>query len=286
MSGSLHQLIASGRQALVQAGFAAGDAALDAEVLARHVLGWDLARLLAHDREPATDAVTQRFQSAIRRRISHEPVAMIVGHREFWNLDFTVTPATLVPRPETELIVEEALKRIPRDAPATILDIGTGTGCLAIALMYERPSARAVATDLSHDALLVARENARTHGVDGRVRFVQTDLAGGLRLRADVIVSNPPYVPLKSAPALPPEVAQYEPALALFGGDDGLAVMRRLLQETPRHVARGGTLIVEFGFGQEMDVRAAAEREGWTTDRVLEDLQGIARTVVLRRTGD
>jgi release factor glutamine methyltransferase len=279
----LFERIAAARQTLVNAGFRPEDAAFDADVLARHVLGWDLARLLAHNREPASSEFIERFQAAIARRARREPVAFITGHREFWGLDFTVTPATLVPRPETEAIVEEAVRLLPAAETRTVLDVGTGSGCLAVAIAHERPLATVIATDISHAALVVARQNARTHGVASRVRFVHTDLVAGIRARADVIVSNPPYVPDQTAVVLPPDVVRYEPATALFGGLDGLSVIRRLFADAPQNLAPGGAFIVEFGFGQEDDVQLVAEREEWRVDQVLHDLQGIARTFILRR---
>jgi release factor glutamine methyltransferase len=278
---SFHERIAAARQTLVSAGFRAKDAAIDADVLARHVLAWDAARLFAHASEEAPDEFTHHFERLVRRRAHREPVAFITGHREFWGLDFKVTPATLIPRPETEMIVEEALKALPADRRATVLDIGTGTGCLAIAIAKERPSSRVVATDLSIQALEVARENAHTHGVDAD--FVCTDLVSGLGLRADVIVSNPPYVPSWDAANLMPDVILFEPATALFGGADGMTLIRRLLVELPPRLAPDGTFIVEFGYGQDDDVRAAAEEQGWTVVRLAHDLQDIPRTMVLRR---
>ena len=278
---SFHDRIAAARQTLVDAGFRAKDAAVDADVLARHVLAWDTARLFAHGSEPASDEFTQQFDRLVRRRAHREPVAFLTGHREFWGLDFKVTPATLIPRPETEFIVEAALDLLAAGRRATILDIGTGSGCLAVAIGKERPAARVVATDMSVHALEIARENARTHGVD--VRFVCADLASGLDLEADVIVSNPPYVPSWDAANLMPDVIVYEPAMALFGGTDGLTLIRRLLVELPPRLARGGTFIVEFGYGQDDDVRHAAEEHGWTVVRMLCDLQDIPRTLVLRR---
>jgi release factor glutamine methyltransferase len=280
---SFHEHIAAGRRALADAGFPAADAALDAEVLAREVLGWDRTRLVTHGGDPATPDFIERFDRAVERRLKREPVAFITGHREFWGLDFLVTPATLIPRPETELIVEEALSIVPSEHPATLLDIGTGSGCLAVSLARERPAARVVATDLSLEALLVARRNAILHGVSERVRFVRTDLMNALSVAADVIVSNPPYVPEDSAGGLPPDVVRYEPPTALFGGPDGLAVIRRLLADASLHLAPGGRFIVEFGFGQEHSVRELARRSGWTVVRVVNDLQGIARTIVLGR---
>jgi release factor glutamine methyltransferase len=280
---TLFERIAAARETLVNAGLPPDDAALDANVLARHVLGWDLARLLAHNREPAPSDFADRFQTLIARRARREPVAFITGHREFWGLDFVVTPATLVPRPETERIVEEALRVLPDGEMATILDVGTGSGCLVVAITHERPLIAAIATDISHDALVVARQNAEVHGVSSRIRFVRTDLAAGVNVQADLIVSNPPYVPDQTAIVLPPDVVRYEPASALFGGMDGLSIIRRLFADAPQQLAPGGTFIVEFGYGQDDDVLAIAEREGWRVDDVLYDLQGIARTLVLRR---
>jgi release factor glutamine methyltransferase len=281
MALSLFERIAAGRRMLLEAGFSGEDAALDAEVLARHVLGWDLAQLLARHREPAPPHFAERFDELIARRARREPVALITGRREFWGLDFLVTPATLVPRPETEFIVEEALRRLSPHGACTVLDVGTGTGCLAVSIAHERPSARVVATDISHEALLVARQNATAHGVAARVGLVQTDLAAGVAVRADLIVSNPPYVP--DAAALAPDVGRYEPAAALFGGPDGLHTIQRLLSEVRAHLAPGGVLIVEFGYGQEDDVRGLALATDWHVERVLHDFQGIARTIVLRR---
>jgi release factor glutamine methyltransferase len=283
MPVSVYEEIAAARHALVNAGFGPDDAALDAEVLAREVLGWDRARLLARGRETAPPEFTSRFQAAIGRRLNREPVAMITGHREFWGLDLIVTPATLVPRPETELIVAEALRLTPETDAPTIVDIGTGSGCLAVSLALERPLARVIATDVSFEALLVAKRNAYAHGVSGRVHLVQTDLASSLSVRADLIVSNPPYVRDQAAALMPKDVVGYEPYGALFGGPDGMDVIRRLLATTAGILLPGGRLILEFGFGQEDDVRGAAGDAGWRVHGVLHDLQGIARTVVLGR---
>ena len=280
---TISQRIAAGRHALIEAGLDAEDAALDAEVLARHLLGWDRARLLAESRQPAPPDFAARYETAIRRRQQHEPVAFIIGHREFWGLDFLVTPATLVPRPETEIVVEEALRLLDAGCLPTILDIGTGSGCLAVTLAHEWRRARVVATDVSHDALLVARSNARRHHVSERVHVVRADLGHGLSLRCGLIVSNPPYVPLSARDALPADVVRYEPATALFGGEDGLAEIRRLFASAADHLAPDGRLIVEFGFGQEAAVRELARRSGWHIERVVPDLQQIPRTIVLWR---
>lgn len=284
MPDSVHERIADGRRILRQAGFADDHASLDADVLARHVLGWDRARLIARHREPPPPHFAERFSDLIARRALREPVALIVGRREFWGLDFAVTRATLVPRPESELIVEEALRWIAPDAPdVRVLDIGTGTGCLAVSIASERPAAFVVATDVSLGALLVARTNAIAHGVEHQVRLVQTDLATGLATAADVIVCNPPYVPESAAAGLAPDVVRYEPGTALFGGADGLLVVRRLLAGAAGHLAPGGVLVVEFGYGQDDSVHDLAVAAGWRVERMLHDIQGIPRTIVLRR---
>lgn len=280
----LHERLAEARTVLMQAGIAADEAALDVEVLARHVLDCDRATLLTRARDPLPSAFNRLFRALVARRRSREPVAYIVGHREFWGLEFDVTPSVLIPRPETELIVEEALASLPRrDAVRHIIDVGTGSGCLAVALAVEFPAARITATDTSPDALAVAHRNAERHNTLGRVTIVGADLLEGVPAAADLIVSNPPYVSAKDAVTLPPEVGRYEPSSALYAGEDGLDVIRRLFASAPQHLAPGGPLIVEFGFGQDAAVREIAQRTGWTVVRMRSDLQGIARVAVLRR---
>jgi release factor glutamine methyltransferase len=280
----LHERLAEARTTLIQAGIGADEAALDAEVLARHVLDCDRATLLTRARDPLPSAFNRLFQALVSRRARREPLAYIVGHREFWGLEFDVTPAVLIPRPETELIVEEALASLPRrDAVRRIVDVGTGSGCLAVTLAVEFPAARITATDTSHDALAVAYHNADRHNVIGRIAFVQADVLTDVAGAADLIVSNPPYVPAGDAATLQPEVAGYEPAGALYAGADGLDVIRRLLASAPPLLAAGGWLIMEFGFGQEAGVRDAAQRANWTVVRIRSDLQGIPRVAVLRR---
>lgn len=278
-----YERIAQARSRLVHAGIPDQDAALDAEVLARHALGWDRATLLSRGREAAPADFAERFDALVSRRVLREPVAYIVGHREFWGLEFEVTPDVLIPRPETEIIVEEAIAFARANDCHRVVDAGTGSGCIAIAVAYELPAVRVIATDLSAAALAVAARNARRHGVANRVSFVRTDLLDGLEARADLILANPPYVVDRDAAALQPEVATYEPLSALFGGADGLVVIRRLLQQAPKALALGGRLVIEFGMGQEPDLQQAAATAGWTTVRVRSDLQGIPRTIVLSR---
>jgi release factor glutamine methyltransferase len=280
---SLQECLAAARQALVSAGVEAAEAALDAELLARDVLGWDRAALLTRRNEPVPPDFDRNYEARLARRARREPVAYILGHQEFWGLDFEITRDVLIPRPETELIVEEALRSSSERGPHRhIIDVGTGSGCLAVTLAVEFPSAEVVATDLSAPALEIARRNAARHGVAGRLTFLNADLFDGVDVTADLIVSNPPYVAATDRAGLPPEVGEYEPAAALIGGDDGLSVIRRLVASAPRRLARNGSLIVEFGFGQDAQVRAIAEALGWSVD-VRNDLQSIPRVAVLRR---
>jgi release factor glutamine methyltransferase len=283
MSG-LHDRLADARDRFVRAGIPREEATLDAEVLARHVLNCDRATLLTRARDPLPSAFDRLFDALIQRRAAREPVAYIIGTREFWGLEFEVSPAVLIPRPETELIVEEAIAAMPaRDAVTRVIDVGTGSGCLAVALAVEFPAATIIATDSSPAALEIAHRNCERHNVTNRVTLIETDLLDGVSESADLIVSNPPYVPDTDAPNLQPEVIRYEPQSALFGGDDGLAVIRRLVVTAGADLANGGRLIIEFGLGQEEGVREASHQAGWTVDHVRRDLQSIPRTAVLRR---
>lgn len=280
----VHERLADARRALVGAGIDPDEAAIDAEVLARHALGWDRSQLLTRSRDSVPPGLEPAFGRLLARRTAREPVAYIVGHREFWGREFEVTPAVLVPRPETEIIIEEALDEVRGGAAChAIVDVGTGSGCLAVTLALEFPDARVRATDVSAAALTVARHNAARHGVADRVTFVECDLLDAIDAPADSIISNPPYVPAADEGELQPEVARYEPHAALFGGPDGFDIMRRLFATAPSRLADGGRLVVEFGFGQDAGIRALAAAAGWRVVRIRPDLQGIPRTAVLRR---
>jgi release factor glutamine methyltransferase len=280
MAATLLERIADARDSLVQAGVTPEAAAIDAEVLARHILGWDRAALLTRGIEPASDAFTAQLQAAVRRRALREPVAFIIGHREFWGLDFEVTRDVLIPRPETELIIEAALELLPRDRAARIVDVGTGSGCLAVTLAVERPLARVLAIDISTNALAVARRNATAHRVNERIDFVRADLLTAVGGTIDLVVSNPPYVPRASS--LPRDVASYEPEAALYAGRDGLDMLRRIIPDARVALAGGGAFVVEFGFGQADSVLALAAAAGWKQVEIREDLQEIPRVAVMR----
>lgn len=285
---TIHDLMQVARDRFLRAGISATNAGLDAEALARRVLGWDKARLLADRHEKASSAFLLNYEHYVARRIRREPLSYILGVREFWGLDFEVTPDVLIPRQETELIVEEALTAVRAGAHAhpVIIDVGTGSGVLAVVLAREFPHAHVVATDISACALSVAQRNAVRHGVAGRVRFVETDFLDHVQETADLIVSNPPYVPAVSRPGLSPEVRDYEPGVALFSGDDGLEGMRRVMKDSAERLKPNGCLIVEFGYGQEDALRSlAAEMPHLSLAGIRQDLQGIPRTAVMRKDG-
>lgn len=274
------------RERLLRAGLDEQAARLDAEVLLRHVLGWDRATLLAQQHEPMSQDCALRYDALVERRRRREPVSLIIGKREFWGLEFEVTRDVLTPRPETELIVEEAINAFRHDyQPKLAIDAGTGCGCLAVSLAREFPGTLIIATDISHAALEVARRNAARHNVAARIRFVRTSFLEALEVQADLIVSNPPYVAEPDAVTLMPEIRNHEPAVALLAGADGLDAFRLLLAQARTRLRVGGWFIAECGHDQERGVRQlVAGHKDLSLVRFREDLQQIPRTIVLRRT--
>lgn len=282
--------VARARESFARAGVAADEAATDAEVLARHVLGWDRATWLARRREPAPPGFEVRYAPLAGRREKREPVSCITGRREFWGLAFAVGPAVLTPRPETELIVETAIERFGgrRDARLAIADVGAGSGCLAVALAREFPRAAVTAVDVSPAALAVAGRNAAAHGVADRIARVAAPLADWLAgggADFDLIVANLPYVPTGELASLPPEVRLHEPRIALDGGPDGLDPLRGLLRGAAARLKPDARIIVELGRGQADALRDAAAASGIALLDVRSDLQGIPRTAVLAARG-
>ncbi|HEX6463277.1 MAG TPA: peptide chain release factor N(5)-glutamine methyltransferase [Vicinamibacterales bacterium] len=281
---SVAAAIAAARSALLQAGVPADEAPGDAEVLARHALGWDLTQFTLGRNEPVPAAFEKAYAALIARRTRREPVSQIVGHREFWGLDFEVTRDVLTPRPETELIVKATLdacaepKQFDTWSPI-IVDIGTGTGCIVVALATELPKAVFVASDASLPALDVARRNAVRHGVSRRIAFRHTDRIPP-EDAVDIVVSNPPYIPERERASLAPEVREHEPSLALFGGEDGLDFYRQLFRNVPGGLCAGGRTIVEVGYDQATRVKAMANPRFWSFERAYPDLQGIERVLV------
>jgi release factor glutamine methyltransferase len=281
---TVFERVAAARTRLREAGLSASEADLGARLLAEHALGWTTAQMLADGRDDEPPEFGARFDALVDRRARREPLAYIVGTREFWGLALEVTPDVLIPRPETELIVEAALDLHPdRHGPLTVADICTGSGCVAIALAHERPSWTILATDISPSALIVAGRNAARHDVDRRVHFAQADLLDRIDGPFDLIVANPPYVRAGDRPGLQPEVRE-EPDVALFGGPDGLDVIERFVGQAPSRLRPGAYFIFEFGFGQEIEVeRIVGNSDALTLVDMRRDLQGIARTAVTRR---
>ena len=283
---SVHQHVAEARVRLREAGIPADESNLDARLLAEFALGWTTERFLASQGETGPDGFTGQYRELISRRVEREPIAYIVGRQEFWGLSFEVSHDVLIPRPETELIIEAALELFPAvDGPIAIADACTGSGCIAIALAHERPASRVVASDISDVALQVAQRNADRHRVVDRVELCQTNVLDDVEGPFDLVVANPPYVREEERSIMQPEVRDHEPALALFGGADGLDVARRLVEQAPSRMRSGGYLIFEFGFGQDEGIERLVETTA--SFRLIElrrDLQGIARTAVARRT--
>jgi release factor glutamine methyltransferase len=282
----LHERLAAAREQLVRAGINPREAEIDVDLYARTILNWDRARILLHQREPVPDQLEPTFSEWIARRQRFEPTAYIVGEREFWSLDFLITPAVLIPRPETELIVEataEIVERTMRGQSVRMADIGTGSGNIAVSVAHQLPDCTLVATDVSQPALDVARQNAVRHGVADRIEFVCTSYLDGVDGPFDLITANPPYVRDIDKRGLSADVLQ-EPHVALFGGSSGLDHVEAVLTTAVRMLRSGGWLVMEFGFGQEDDVRQRAGRhEELRIDHLRADLQGLARTVIIQR---
>jgi release factor glutamine methyltransferase len=281
---TIHTSVAAARLRLREAGIPAVDSDLDARLLAQHALGWTTEQFFIDASAPEPDGFAPRYETLVDRRVTREPFAYIVGHREFWGLEFEVTPAVLIPRPSTELIVEALLELFPdRSGRLDVADVCTGCGCVGLAIAHERPAAIVTAIDISTDALAVARRNALRHGVADRVTFRHGDILEGITRPFDAIVANPPYVLDRARPALQPEVRN-EPELALFGGVDGLGLVTRLVAEAPSRLRAGGYLVFEFGLGQDVEVEQLLEdAPELTMVGVRRDLQGIARTAIARR---
>jgi release factor glutamine methyltransferase len=279
----LRDALGLARDKLIGVGIPPDEAAIDVELFARTILGWDRARVLTEHNQVVPAALEPTFTAWIDRRCTREPSAYITGVREFYGLEFDVTPAVLVPRPETEIIVEAALPLLVRKLDARVADIGTGCGNIAVTLAHEARKATVVATDVSAEALTVAKRNASKHGVFTRIQFVHTPYLEGVEGDFDLIAANPPYVRETDKPGLSPTVLR-EPHVALFGGTDGMRDIEGVLDAAVTKLRLGGWLIMEFGFGQEDEVRARVAQHGdLRMDRVVADLQGLPRTAVITR---
>jgi release factor glutamine methyltransferase len=260
----------------------------EAGTLLSHALGRDQTFLILHADESLNGAQVANFRACVERRAAGEPFQYIAGRQEFYGLEFEVGPAVLIPRPETELLVEKALELLQGTAAPLLCDVGTGSGCISVVLLHERGDARGFALDLSPAALAFAARNAARHGVEGRLRLLVSDCFEALRaeeqreLRFDLIASNPPYIAEADLAGLQKEVREHEPRVALTPGGDGLSVIRRLVAEAPEFLKPGGHLLIEIGFDQHEQVARLIDPKVWTLLDIYTDLQGIPRTVALR----
>jgi len=282
MSVSIREALREAARGLEHAGIA--DARREAGSLLSHVLAKDRTFLISHTNDELRDVDLRAFEEMVARRASGEPAQYITGVQDFYGRSFRVTPDVLIPRPETELLVDSALQVM--DADARVCDVGTGSGCIAVTLLCERADARAVAVDISEAALRVALQNALALSVETRIVLRVSDCFAGLDPNADqfdLILSNPPYVSAAALPGLQREVRDHEPLVALSPGADGLSVIRRLLLEAPAFIKNRGHLLFEIGFDQGEAVRELVNRDVWTLCEILPDLQSIPRIVLLQK---
>ena len=266
------------------------EARREAGSLLAHILGRDRSFILSHAEDAIEEKQSELFHGYLQRRAEGEPLQYITGHQEFFGLDFEVNRNVLIPRPETELLIENALKLCATAAEAPfICDVGTGSGCIAITLVHELPQSRALALDISPEALAVAERNAARHSIGDRIKFLVSDCFGALNAQDaqqspfDLIVSNPPYVENGAMAGLQREVRNFEPHTALVAGDDGLAVISRLLSDGGSFLKTGGFFLFEIGFNQAPAVEQLIDGESWRLLGILADLQGIPRTVALEK---
>lgn len=280
------QVLLTGARGLLAAGIESGR--LDAELLLGHVLGMSREQLVIGASMSLSQQQWQEYESILLRRLAAEPTAYITGRQEFWSKDFRVTPDVLIPRPETECLVEVALKLAAKwPEPLRILDLGTGSGAIAIAVAGELPKAEIFATDISHAALVLARQNAARHGVAGQIHFLQGDLFEAIRkvgAKFHLILSNPPYIRRGEIAELAPTVSRWEPHGALDGGPDGLDYYRRLAAEAIDYLLPNGAIIVEIGADMGVSVRALLANAATGIDATIDqDYSGQDRIVVAHR---
>lgn len=287
---TLSEVIAEARGMLEQAGI--DSAGQEAFWILEHVLGLPAHHVVADRDRLLSHAELLAAKGLVERRVSREPLQYILGTQEFCGLEFNVNPAVLIPRPETELLVEYVAQRIPVGRQATIVDACTGSGCIAVAIAQQRPRAQVIATDLSNPSLDVARLNATRHAVSERITWLEGDLLGPLANREleggiDVIVSNPPYISEADWATLQPEVRLFEPRGALVAGPRGTELQERLLQEAGQYLSPGGALIMEIGSGQAHTVRRIVDEiPGYRFHRLVYDAAGLERVVIVERVGE
>ena len=277
-AATVGQALAIARLSLRDAGIA--EAGLDARVLVGHALALPPSDLIGYPERALTEAGRQRIAALLDRRLRREPVAYITGQREFWSLPLSVTPAALIPRPDSETLIETVLRdATDRSRPWRLLDLGTGSGCLALALLRELPNALAVAVDRSAQALHLARRNAVALGLEPRLHLAAADWASALNGPFDIVVANPPYVAAADWPELAPEIRLFEPQAALLGGGDGLSAYRGIIPDLPRILAASGRAYLECGHGQSDQIRELLRAHGFAAITVKADLGGRARCI-------
>lgn len=253
-------------------------AQLDTKILIKAVTGFSDIDLILKGEDELTTEQLETFKILLKRRARHEPIAYLLGEKEFWGLTFKVTPATLIPRPESELFIETTLERFSKDAALKILDLGTGSGCLILSLLHEFKEAQGVAVDCSLEALKVAEENAKRLGLQGRCEFRKSHWCEEVEGKFDLIISNPPYI--RDDEVLMKDVGEYEPEQALFGGNNGLVAYKRLIPQLKRHSHPKTTFLCEIGAGQLPEIQVLLEMCGMRVVDVKKDLQDIHRLVV------
>jgi release factor glutamine methyltransferase len=259
-----------------------GSPRMNAETLLMFTLGCDRAYLYAHPERKLTGDEENRYNATITERSSGKPAQYITGHQEFWGLDFIVSPAVLIPRPETEHVIETVLELAHAQRFETITDVGTGSGCIAVALAKEFPAAQISAVDISTAALEIARANAARHQVEKQITFRESDLLAALpKEYFDLVASNPPYVGENEADKVQKQVREFEPKVAVFSGIEGMDIYRRLIPQARAALKPGGWLVMEMGYSVEQPVRGLLE--GWDNIRVTYDLQGIPRVAAAQK---
>ncbi len=258
-------------------------ASLDGRILLEHVLGVSREQLLFALDQPISAEQYAKFQMLVEKRAQRQPVAQLIGKREFWGMNFVVSGHTLDPRPDSEALVEYVLERIANRADNhKVLDLGTGTGCLLLSIISELPSAQGVGVDYCENALQVAKENSLALGFASRTQFFCGDWCEKLEGEFDIILANPPYIPTGVIPTLDPEVAVFEPKLALDGGDDGFSCYRKIMKKLPKIMAKNGFAAFELGMGQQKELTNIAEENGLEAVGVRNDLSGIARCIIFQ----
>ena len=256
----------------------------EAASLLRHSLGKDAAFIIAHPEYELSAVESEGFEEAVQRREQREPFQLIVGRQEFYGLDFAVEAGVLIPRPETEILVERAVEILKGLEKPNFFEAGIGTGCISISILKSCGRARATAVDISGQALDLAARNSELHGVSERLELIHSDLFEAVIGRTfDMIVTNPPYVKIGDKESLQKEVADFDPPAALFAGEDGLDIIRRIAAEAPRYLAGGGYLLMEIGHGQSESVKELFETDEWQDIEFLNDLQRIPRMAVVQK---